>query len=414
MYSYQHSLIQLTFLRFAVIVWIAAALLFGLLVLHLDLNAWGICSALLPMALLNLFSYLRLRSRWPITQPELVSQLVADLCLYGFVLYQSGGATNPFSSMLLIPLVFTAATLSGRYLLLVGLLALGIYTSLQYYYLPLIQLEGLHGFALTLYLDAHRTAQWLSLLLVGSLMGYFLYQLSREQRRQQAQLIDSKTHQVADQQLLSLATMAAGTAHELGTPLNTMQIVIDDLQKELPSEYREDLDILQQQLQICAGKLKQLTRSVEESSKPARTQLITELLEELLGHWQILRPEVSYQYRVLDSLPPDVRSHTTLKQALLNLLNNAADANPEQIDISLEWDNKDIWLRIRDFGPGIAIEQAQQLGQPFVTTKGNGLGIGLFLSTTTLASHDGEVRLYNAEGRGTLTEVRLARKAVHG
>jgi two-component system sensor histidine kinase RegB len=98
----------------------------------------------------------------------------------------------------------------------------------------------------------------------------------------------------------------------------------------------------------------------------------------------------------------------------LNLLNNAADAFPKNIEISLRWDPTAIWLTIRDYGAGLSVEQANTLGKPFISTKGKGLGIGLFLTSTTLAHYDGDVKLYAAQGKGTITEVRLSRRSVHG
>ena len=121
-----------------------------------------------------------------------------------------------------------------------------------------------------------------------------------------------------------------------------------------------------------------------------------------------MRPQVSLQQQLMSAQPaPMVRATLALRQALMNLLNNAADANPEDLLLALEWDEQQIWLRIRDHGPGLPLEQSANLGKPFVTTKGKGLGIGLFLTATTLARQDGEVRLYNHPDGGTLTEVRL-------
>lgn len=140
-----------------------------------------------------------------------------------------------------------------------------------------------------------------------------------------------------------------------------------------------------------------------------KDEVLGELLTRVLEEWSLMRPEVEFQ---LSPLPPALEqarllTSVSLQQALLNLLNNAADASPSGIEISASHELNTLILQIHDQGPGLPLEQADQLGKPFVTTKGRGLGIGLFLTATTLSQHQGEVRLYNHPKGGTLTEVRL-------
>jgi two-component system sensor histidine kinase RegB len=103
------------------------------------------------------------------------------------------------------------------------------------------------------------------------------------------------------------------------------------------------------------------------------------------------------------SPPPD------LTQALLNLLNNAADACPDGLEVSLDWSASEIWICIRDHGPGVPVAIAEQIGKPFFTTKGKGFGLGLFLSKASVTRAGGSVKLYSHEEGGTLTELRLPR-----
>jgi two-component system sensor histidine kinase RegB len=163
---------------------------------------------------------------------------------------------------------------------------------------------------------------------------------------------------------------------------------------------------MQQQVDLCASRLKALTQSIANNEDTP--QPITQFMNELLSTWQLQRPHAAFDFSPPDKDPiPWVNSNVSLRQALLNLLNNAADASAAPIHLGLDWDTRSIWLKIQDQGPGLTPEQMQTLGKPFVTTKG-GLGIGLFLTTSTLASQKGDVRLYNHPQGGTLTEVRLA------
>ena len=124
-----------------------------------------------------------------------------------------------------------------------------------------------------------------------------------------------------------------------------------------------------------------------------------------------MRPEASYRFQCISQgAAPRVLPPPDLTQALLNLLNNAADACPDDLDIQLGWDIQWIELSIRDHGAGVPLAIAEQLGKPFFTTKGRGFGLGLFLSQASVTRAGGTVKLCNHEDGGTLTELRLPRR----
>ncbi|MBR9827916.1 MAG: HAMP domain-containing histidine kinase [Oceanospirillales bacterium] len=388
----------------------SGALLFALFALHMALDVWLLGSVLAALLLLNLMTFARLHSALPVTDLELFSQLCADVVLYGCLLYQAGGATNPFIFTLLVPLLITAATLPTRFTLLMALMVVSLYSILLRHFIPLISPDAGHQHSLLNLFDLHITGMWVNFLFTVLLVTWFINRMQQSLHTQTATLQQERETRLHDQQLLSLATMAAGTAHELGTPLATMQVTLKEMALDHPqdAQLQDDIALLQEQVQLCSQRLRQLSMKVRDEQDGARPVALTALLDAVLEDWSLMRPEVGY---TLDS-PQDaqalVQDSTALRQALLNLLNNAADAAPEQISIQLDFPQPaQARLRIHDQGPGLSLEQADQLGKPFVTTKGRGLGIGLFLTTTTLARHQGEVRLYNHPDGGTLTEVCL-------
>ncbi len=410
------QLLQLTYIRFVILFCQCCAVAFALLYLKIDLKPWPTGLALLLLGLLNLMTYARLHSPWPVTQPEFFTQLLADAIIYGFILYQSGGGTNPFIFMLLIPLIITVMTLNNQYIWMMAVTVTAIYGSLLIYYVPVVTASSEHQHSLTSLFNYHMLGMWLNFILTVIVITYFIVRINRALQRQQQHLIEDREAKVHHQQVLALGTIAAGTAHELGTPLSTMSVILHEMQsdKSLSTEHQEDIQTLQQQVKICAEKLQQMARSVAEEKNSEKTSLVTSFLSEVLDQWKITRPDVTYSINIQDDLPPDLHNTTALRQAVLNLLNNAADACPENIEITLRWDSSAIWLTIRDYGAGLSAEQASTLGKPFISTKGKGLGIGLFLTSTTLAHYDGDVKLYPAQGKGTITEVRLSQRSVHG
>ncbi|WP_286236799.1 ATP-binding protein [Neptuniibacter halophilus] len=410
MANHRDNLLQLSYIRTLTLFGQSLAVLFAVYILRADLNIWQIILTLLVLALLNLITYARLNSFWPVTEPEFFSQLVADMALYGALLFHMGGATNPFIFLLLVPLIIASTTLSKRYVWLIALMVVAIYSSLLVHYEPLVQLQSNHQHRIMALFDIHITGMWINFLLTVLVITYFIVRMRHSMHNQQEKLEQEREKRIQDQQLLSLATMAAGTAHELGTPLSTMQVLLKELQYEHQDkpELLEDLQLLQQQTNICAERLQQMTQSVKEEQSTSRRLPATELVDDVLEQWQVQRPEASYRYRVSNTAAaPQLNCTTSLRQSLLNLLNNAADAEPVGIEIELDWDKQSVFFRIHDQGPGISLEQSDNLGKPFITTKGKGLGIGLFLTATTLARYAGDVRLYNHPEGGTLTEVTL-------
>ena len=216
-----------------------------------------------------------------------------------------------------------------------------------------------------------------------------------------------------DQQLLAVATQAAGAAHELGTPLATMSVLLKDLIQDCQGQpsLQDDLKVLQDQVMLCKGTLQSLVRAAEAQRRQEIVeQTVREWLEAALERWHLMRPEATYRYECTGKgTPPSLMPPAELTQALLNLLNNAADASPDNLAIRLDWDHQWIKVTIRDHGAGVPLAIAEQLGKPFFTTKGKGFGLGLFLSQASVTRAGGTVKLYNHEEGGTLTELRLPR-----
>jgi two-component system sensor histidine kinase RegB len=173
----------------------------------------------------------------------------------------------------------------------------------------------------------------------------------------------------------------------------------------------EDIDLLRSQVDTCKQRLQTLVANADRRrlEKP-ETRRATPWLENLIQRWLVLRPDVHHRLEVLGKRgQPSIAVDATLEQALINLLNNAADASPEAIVTSVDWDAEEVVIDIRDNGPGVPMSIADQLGDTFISTKSKGMGIGLFLTHATVSRFGGGVSLYNHEEGGTLTEVKLPR-----
>ncbi|MGH8346486.1 MAG: ATP-binding protein, partial [Pseudomonas sp.] len=346
-----------------------------------------------------------LRTSWPVTELEYALQLACDLFIHSALLYFSGGSTNPFVSYYLVPLTIAAVTLPWRYSVILSGIALTMYTLLLAQFYPLqtfpIARENLQVYGM-----------WLSFALAAAVITFFAARMAEELRRQEELRAIRREEGLRDQQLLAVATQAAGAAHELGTPLATMSVLLKEMRQDHHDPMlQDDLSVLQDQVKLCKETLQQLVRAAEANRRLAvEMQDVTDWLDEALNRWHLMRPEASYRFQRLGQGPvPRMAPPPDLTQALLNLLNNAADACPEGLQVTLDWDWENLTISIRDHGAGVPLAIAEQIGKPFFTTKGKGFGLGLFLSKASVTRAGGSVKLYSHEEGGTLTELRLPR-----
>ena len=349
----------------------------------------------------------RLRTSLPVTELEYALQLACDLFLHSALLYFSGGSTNPFVSYYLVPLTIAAVTLPWRFSLILSGIALALYTLLLVRFYPLetfpIARENMQIYGM-----------WLSFALAAAVITFFAARMAEELRRQEELRAIRREEGLRDQQLLAVATQAAGAAHELGTPLATMSVLIKEMRQDHHDPLlQDDLSVLSDQVKLCKETLQQLVRAAEANRRLAvDMQYVTDWLDEALNRWHLMRPEARYRLqRVGQGTVPRLAPPPDLTQALLNLLNNAADACPEGLEVRLDWDSETLTISIRDHGAGVPLAIAEQIGKPFFTTKGKGFGLGLFLSKASVTRAGGSVKLYSHEEGGTLTELRLPRVA---
>ena len=363
----------------------------------------SLAATLVLSSLLCAFTALRLRLTLPVTELEYALQLACDLLIHSALLYYSGGSTNPFVSYYLVPLAIAAVTLPWLYALVLSGIALAAYSVLLVQFYPLETLPMARE-KMQVY------GMWLSIALAAAVITFFAARMAEELRRQEQLRAERREDSLRDEQLLAVATQAAGAAHELGTPLATMSVLLNEMRQDhTDPQLQEDLEILQDQVKLCKQTLQQLVRAAEANRRmDMREQAVTEWLREALDRWHLMRPETSYRFQRLGEGPvPSLTPPPDLTQALLNLLNNAADACPRDLGVTLDWDAEHIVVSIRDHGPGVPAAIAESIGKPFITTKGKGFGLGLFLSKASVTRAGGSVKLYSHEQGGTLTELRL-------
>ena len=263
----------------------------------------------------------------------------------------AGGSSNPLVSLLLLPVTIATATLPPRLSWWVAGTAASCYTLLMFVPMPAAMAHhGGDAFAF------HIWGMWYGFLLSAVLVTLFVARIGGTLRDHDQALAEARERAVRDERCLALGTLAAGTAHELGTPLPTMAVIAADLADEWQDtpDLAERLGVLRSQVERCKGILGRMAMDAGDLRADAgRRMALDAFLGELLEDWQALRPGVQVKAGWSRPSPaPQIVAERALTQAIQNILNNAADASPQAVAVTATWDATHLDIEVQDQGPG--------------------------------------------------------------
>ena len=372
-----------------------------------DLPLAPVLAIIALFATFNMITLLRLRRvERRVSEQELFLQLLGDVVILAALLHFTGGSTNPFVSLFLVPLTLAAAALPGRYTWAIAAAALCCYSLLMVWYVPLPHQHGEN-------FNLHVLGMWFGFVLSAALISYFAVKMNATLRERERALAHAREERLRSERLVALGTLAAGAAHELGTPLATMAVLSKELENDcaaLPSVAGQ-LRILRGEIGRCKRILASLAVSAGQSQAlGGRRQALDDYLAEVAAQWRESHPQLALHHKWEGPQPaPQIVADQTLTHAFTNILNNAADASPHSVECRGRWSSDHLWLEICDRGAGISDMVEARLGEPFFTTKpdGEGMGIGLFLAQATIQRLGGSVQLLNRSGGGACTRIEL-------
>lgn len=338
------------------------------------------------------FAFWRLRQPWPVTPVEAFGHIVVDIGVLTWLLYFSGGAANPFVSLLVMPIALAAAALPLLYVIAVALLASTCYLSLVPWNVPLPPLSASDSSAFNLYV----TGSVANFVVIAAVLAFFIARLARALREREKDVQRERERTLRDEGILAIATQAAGTAHELNTPLSTIRTLLTELRREHAGDHalNADLGLLSGQAERCRDILRELVAvgSRQLVGKPQRLTLVR-FVRDCEDQFRLLRPEIELQVDVeRDAAAREIEAAPTLRHALINLLNNAADASlgagKPAIELGVTAGTRQVEFSVRDHGRG----STPGHGTAFQTSKSDGLGLGLALAHATAERLGGTLR----------------------
>jgi two-component system, sensor histidine kinase RegB len=406
--------------------------------LNINLPEEQLWLVVLSIISVNMYTSMRLQTEDPVSEVEIFSQLTIDVLAIAAFMYLTGGASNPLIWVFLLPLIVTAIMLPQSYAWYMVVLTTSMYTILIAYNIPLPSIEPhmpdpamLHPdmahYSILLnaqtlrsdrhFYDLHMFGMWFGFVFSAGLVAFFVVELAKTLKIQERSLAVARENALRDERVISLGTLAASAAHDMGTPLGTIAIVAHELLQEYPQhrfpDLHEKIDIVQDQVGRCKKALSVMSASAGEiRAESGRIMRVTAYIDDVINLWRTQKSTAKLNFFIdPDNVDEaEIIAERTLTHALINILNNAVDAsgdNRKGIEFHATWDLRQIHIKIRDFGPGFPPEMVESAGKQPLLSKKHGLGVGLFLTYSTISRLGGTIRLYNAEPNGACVEILL-------
>lgn len=395
-----HPLIQL---RWLAVTGQIATIVFVHFVFGMALPLAMMAAVLALLIGFNLICMFYWRQREEVANSELFMALLVDVFTLTAQLYFSGGAGNPFVFLYLLQVVLGAVLLQAWASWAVVGITAACFIGLTIWAGPVVipAAHYMQGLLLCFVLNA-------------ALVVVFINRIGHMLRARDARLASLRQQAVEEEHIVRMGLLASGAAHELGTPLATISVILGDW-RHMPifsgkssgnsseeiaqSELLEDLDEMQTQLDRCKSIVTGILLSAGETRAESPVQTTVNIfLDELVANWRATRPvrEFDYVKRIVDDLT--MVADEGLKQMICNVLDNALEASPDWVAFEATRDGDDLVLRVFDKGPGFSPPMLAQLGRPYQSSKGRpGGGLGLFLSLNVARTLGGSITARNLD-----------------
>jgi two-component system sensor histidine kinase RegB len=396
------NMLQLTHLRWIAVFGQVATILIVQSVFQIALPLAGMSLVIAALVVLNVVSLLRLRTSTSVSNREIFLGLALDALALTAQLYFSGGATNPFTALYLLQVILGAVLLEVWSTWSMVAITVACFFSLTLVYRPLA-LPSHHGGEL---FSLHIQGTLVGFILDAALLVVFMTRINANLRARDARLADLRQRAAEEDHIVRMGLLASGAAHELGTPLATLDVILGDWRR-MP-KLAEDPDLAREieDMRSEVRRCKAIVTGVLLSAGEARGEslgvtTLKAFLDDVIDDWRSTRTAPDATYQVQFSNDVAIVSDSALKQVIHNVLDNALEVSPRHMDVTAGRLADQLVFTVSDRGPGFTAETLADLGKPYNSSKGRpGGGLGLFLVVNVLRKLGGEVKAENRPGGG--------------
>jgi len=314
--------------------------------------------------------------------------LFYDLLQLSVLLYLTGGVTNPFTILLIVPAIVSSTFLTLRSTINLSIVTIIVLIVLTINHLPLPHTGELHFHVPDIYLYAVPIAIIIGLIF----LTYFGVRFGIESRKRTEALNRLELILAKEHELESIGLQAAAAAHSLGTPLSTITVIARELEKEIGNnpKYSKDVDLLLSQTKRCSDILKNLSKDQLKEDNFLSNIKIKELLDEIIRSYTEISEKKLFLLAEKNKLNPSIERTLEITYGLRNFIGNAVKYSNSSVDITLESNDKITEVKVCDDGPGFSDDILDVLGEPYIRSKNkiisskSGLGLGTFIGKTLL------------------------------
>ncbi|WP_234382374.1 MULTISPECIES: ATP-binding protein [unclassified Variovorax] len=366
------------------------------------------------LALFNMVSLLRARSHRRVTNGELFLALLVDVATLTAQLYLSGGATNPFVFLFLLQVTLGAVLLkpwsTWTIVVITSICFAGLALFSRPLALPLDHNRGLWS--------PYIQGMLVCFALNAALLVIFITRISRNLRARDARLADLRQRASEEEHIVRMGLLASGAAHELGTPLATLAVILGDWRR-LP-HFSSDPELLTEvaemelQIQRCKSIVSGILLSAGEArGESSEETTVSTFLDDLIEEWRTTRPIEDFEYDNHFGRDLPMVSDSALKQMICNVLDNALEASPHWLRLEAAHDADALTITVTDAGPGFLPAILKEFGKPYQSSKGRpGGGLGLFLVVNVARTVGGRVAAGNRPEGGAIVKITLPLAAI--
>lgn len=375
------------------------------------------CFAVLSLSIIvNIVSRLRFPTSIRLGDRAALIYLGFDLVQLSALLFLTGGLSNAFALLLLVPIVVAASTLNARLTLFLGGVGLTLAAILAFWHQPLPWYAN----------DSYRPptlivlGEWLSLAGAMGFMGLYVFRVANEAQQLSDALTAAELALIHEQHLSQLDGLAAAAAHELGTPLATIALVAKELERDpnLQQSHSEDITLLRDQITRCREILGKLTSLDSPQDGHFHCITLPHLIEDIVAPQRQFGINLDVTCAGTGVDPVGWRD-PAIVYGLGNLIENAVDFAKQSVQIDVRWTERTVSIRVIDDGPGFRPDILQRLGEPYVTSRPSqgadphqddkdiGLGLGFFIAKRLIERSGGKILLTNRDQPAQGAEVRI-------
>ena len=357
----------------------------------------------------------RLLKSQALSHIELFSHLMVDLLFLFIVLFNTGGASNPLISYLLVLLAVTATILPRLFVNSFAVLSIAFYT-----FFILLDLEvghdaGHESMSQEVTFQLHLVGMWVIFVVSAILISVFITRMASAIKIREANLAKARENEIRNEQLVAIGTLAAGTAHALGTPLSTMSVLLTELDKLKAEEFdvhevKEDISLLKQQVVRCKQSLSDLTSYYNKSGSDIESSTtLAKFSKDIKDYIINIHPTANVEFQTNSVVTGNLSGDLSLKHAIINIIENSIKAATSKVVVEFRTTLKSSQLEIvvSDDGPGIPPQVIENFGEPFISLRKESMGIGIFLANAAIAKLNGSIELINLKTGGAQTLIKL-------